>query len=109
MSRTFEERASYYLLLFLDTLKKETGGGQRWNSICEDIVTIYDTKYKELGKEKPYTNQELWSLFFEPPNPTSTDERKRLETAMKDPIFCDVFFTMFRGAFDPPAEWWRNV
>lgn len=104
--QTFEHRVSIFMIQFLRMMKEKSGGYQRWNDICEDIATLYANKYTSV--EGPYTREEIWRLFFEPPSHENNVEQERLEKALEDPFFCHLFFVLFQASFDPPASWWRE-
>lgn len=95
------ERESSFILQSLCNLKNESGG-QRWNSISEDIVKLYKVKFSGGG---PYTDQEIWTLFFEP-NQIKGERLQYFKKNLENTEFSDFMFLGLRACLDPPVEWW---
>ncbi len=104
---SYNQRALRFFLQSITTLKKESGQ-QRWNEICEDAATLFEHLYiKEFGTLHLSHNQ-LWELFFEPPESVNHPLYMRFEILCSNDKFIDFFMKCIQALLDPPSSWWQS-
>ena len=103
-SNTF--RATSHFCSSLQALK-EKRGGQAWNEIAKDAVQLYCTSSL---KEKPFAEERVWSILFEPPELKSTSFYDLYTMFLKYPAVQDFFCQILLYAMtDPRKEWWASL
>ncbi len=100
-SHTF--RAASHFCTSLHFLK-EKRGGQAWNEIANDAVDLYRNSTLET---KPFSNETLWTILFEPPELKSEKFYDVYTFFLKYQKLKDYFCSILLYAMtDPPKEWW---
>ena len=104
---TYNQRALRFFLQSITTLKKESGA-QRWNEICEDAATLFETTYPSALGSNPLSHEQIWELLFEPPENYQNPLYMRFELLCSNNGFIDFFFKILQCLLDPPAQWWQS-
>jgi hypothetical protein len=99
----YSSRTAKYFLQFMRLMKNDSGI-LRWNSLCEDILKLYNIRYPN---NRPYDEIEFWNLIFESDNISFID-MEILEEKCKDPNFSSFLFYLLHAFTDPPASWWNQ-
>ena len=103
---TYNQRAVRFFLQSIETLKKESGE-QRWNTICDDVATLFEHLYtKEFGPLH-MSHKQVWELFFEPPESNNDPLYMRFEILCSNDKFIDFFMKFLQALLDPPTSWWQ--
>jgi hypothetical protein len=81
------------------------GGGLRWNSIVEDIITAYEICFANI--QKKIMNEELWDILF---NITDSEQKLRV---LYDDINHRIFFDkiVWFMVENPHWSWhgWKDI
>lgn len=105
--KLYNTRAFEFFLQSIVFLKKESGG-QRWNEICEDGATLFETNFPKEAGPQPFSHAEIWELLFDPPQESSKPLYKTFETLCENDLFVSFFFKILQALLDPPSLWWRE-
>ncbi len=95
------ERFAQFFFQSLQTLKRESGG-QRWNEICEDTVSLYFHDCQRKNLTSPYPYSEMWQMFFDP-----VYFYEKWDSLLIQSSFHTTLFLCLHALLDPPAEWWQ--
>jgi hypothetical protein len=88
--------------IFYEKLKKKQNNSQKWNSIIEDIIALYDYHFLE----KIFSKEELWDFMFTAREDHLIYHKKIWDTL--DIIKYNSFFNIIYTAIDDPkSEWWN--
>lgn len=103
---SYNTRAFTFFLQSIHSLKKESGG-QRWNEICKDAAALFDTQFPPTLGPHPFSETQLWQLFFDPPQDTSNPLYQPFQQLCENDTFVTFFFTVLQALLDPPSVWWQ--
>ena len=81
---------------------ESNSGKMRWNAICEDLVSIYESKFdKNNQKIDP---RELWTILFEPEQKQVT-KKNTLIQLFKTQEYRTFFMETLYVGLEDPKEW----
>ena len=88
---------------------RNQSGGQRWNSICEDICNLYFTLIKDQN-DLAYTHEELWDFLFNSNEVNSPYYTKYIYLCINNSANRNFFKIILAKAIeDPPTHWWKTI
>lgn len=104
---SYNTRCVQFFFQSIRSLKKESGQ-QRWNEICEDTASLFEHLYVKQFGTLHMNHQQIWELFFDPPQETNDPLYMRFEILCSNDKFIDFFMIFLQALLDPPPSWWQN-
>lgn len=101
MDPLYTKRLLNFFVKSIVQLKGESGG-QRWNAICEDTAQLFVHVCERKNQRIPYTQFQLWQMFFEPDN-----SHDMIEILCEEIEVQSIFFLCLQALLDPPSSWWK--
>ncbi len=102
MDSLFTKRCVDFFVTSITKLKEDSGG-QRWNAICEDAALLFLHLCKKQNESIPYTQFQIWQLFFEPQG-----SRDMLEVLCQTYSIQTILFICLHALLDPSPVWWQD-